>query len=122
MSFSISPRTFVKIVGSLLFLIGFIGLAIPVHVEGKDYLVGEQETFKCGDAVDGFSESALFMSDEAVSDCHDAIDVRRAWTWSLIGLGVVAVAGAYLVRAPEQSPSAPGTGQGDNRDEADRPS
>lgn len=97
-------RTFALIVGTLLALGAFIGLALPVSVDNGD------DTVSCGNALRGLSLEAQRSEDIAdafgsepsgiVDDCEDGIGTRRSWGWPLVGIGVVVALGALVIRQP----------------------
>ncbi|WP_407686525.1 RNA-binding protein [Mycobacterium sp. HUMS_1102779] len=110
-------RRLIVAVGAVLLLAGVIGLLVPVSISD-----GNGNSIGCGNAVAENTQSARNAtqttnnqtganipvvgqfaphSPDYVAQCSSAVGSRRAWTIPLTVVGVLAVAGAFLVRRSE---------------------
>ncbi|MGW3992340.1 hypothetical protein ACWEF6_02520 [Amycolatopsis sp. NPDC004772] len=102
-----SPRAFVGIVGAAVVLLGLVLLFVPVSMT----VAGETGTCDDKGAFHGLPSELLFNNRayEAWQDqCASATSTRQAWSWGLVGVGVVVAAGSSMVRRPTP-PATPAT-------------
>ena len=102
-------RRLIIAVGAVLLLAGVIGLLTPVSISD-----GNGNSISCGNAVATDLSAAKSANDKSlanipilnqviphtdyVAQCQSSVGSRRAWTIPLTVVGIVAVAGALLVR------------------------
>ena len=110
-----SLRRFALVVGLGALLIGLVFGLTSVKTDGR----GGSETVSCGSALapdkakadraDSIQRigstlaggASVFNRDSnLVEQCDDAIGSRSAFAWILVGLGVVALLGSFVVRSP----------------------
>ena len=105
-------RRLIIAVGAVLLLAGVIGLLTPVSISD-----GNGNSISCGNAVATDLSAAKSANDKSlanipilnqviphtdyVAQCQSSVGSRRAWTIPLTVVGIVAVAGALLVRRSE---------------------
>jgi hypothetical protein len=104
-------RRLILIVGGVLLLAGVIGLLTPVSISD-----GNGNSIGCGNAVATDLSAARSANDKSVANipilsqvvphtdyvaqCQSSVGSRRTWTIPLTAVGIIAVAGALLVRRP----------------------
>ncbi|PRX48693.1 hypothetical protein B0I33_104511 [Prauserella shujinwangii] len=99
-------RQFSGVVAGLLLFIGLAGLTVPVSTaSGTPCGSGWSATYTDPTSFTG----SFTLSDEGAERCESAISTRRLWSWSLVGIGLVALAGTVLV---QRSPSTRETSAG----------
>jgi hypothetical protein len=102
-------RRFIIAVGAVLLLVGVIWLLVPVSVSD-----GNGGSIKCGNAVATDLSAARNANAQSVANipiinqfvphtdyvaqCESSVGQRRMWTIPLAVVGVLAIAGALLVR------------------------
>jgi hypothetical protein len=102
-----SPRAFVVSAGVALLLLGLALLVLPVSVT----VAGA--TGPCGATSETTNPpSSIMFNNQAYlafqDECADATGTREAWSWGLMGIGLLTVIGGALVQprsatAPRQS-------------------
>ena len=97
------------LVGALVVIAGVIGLLVPVSVSG------DRGSIDCGNAVvkdlsaaeekdrTNIVENIPVVSEfvnqtKYVPECNSAVSTRRSWTIPVTVIGVLVVAGSFLVR------------------------
>ena len=102
-------RRLIMLAGAVVLIAGIVGLLVPVSVAGPN-----GANIGCGNAI-ASDLSAARQADNSnvanlpvinqlvphtsyVSDCQSALSQRRAWTIPLAVVGVIAIAGAALIR------------------------
>ncbi len=104
-------RRLILIVGAVLLLAGVIGLLTPVSISD-----GNGNSIGCGNAIATDLSAARGANDKSVANipilsqvvphtdyvaqCQSSVGSRRTWTIPLTAVGIVAIAGALLVRRP----------------------
>jgi hypothetical protein len=98
-------------VGAVLLLAGVIGLLVPVSISN-----GNGGSISCGNAIAPDSSAAksaneksgadipilgpLLNRNDYVAQCQSSIHSQQMWSIPLAVVGVITVAGAFLVRRP----------------------
>ena len=111
-------RRLIIAVGAVLLLAGVIGLLTPVSISD-----GSGNSISCGNAVATDLSAARNANDKSVANipilnqvlphtdyvaqCQSSVGGRRAWTIPLAVVGIVAIAGALLVRRGEGARTGP---------------
>ncbi len=102
-------RRLILAVGAVLLLAGVIGLLAPVSIsDGNGHNIG------CGNGIATDLSSARNANDNSVANipilnqvvphtdyvaqCQSAVGSRRTWTIPLAVIGIIAIAGALLMR------------------------
>jgi len=106
----VTTRRLMLLIGAVLLLAGLIGLLVPVSIpDGDGHSVG------CGNTVAADSSSAQAANDkhvvadipvvnqivphtDYVAECQSSISSRRTWTIPVTVVGLIVLAGAFLVR------------------------
>ncbi len=94
-----TPRVFVSLTGVAIAILGLVLLAIPVSMT----LSGQSGTCDSGAAFNGVPSALLFNNrayEEWQDQCASATSTRQAWSWGLVGVGVLAAVGGAVVRRP----------------------
>ncbi|MGV0853137.1 aminopeptidase [Mycolicibacterium phlei] len=101
-------RRLVLLAGAVVLLVGVIGLLMPVSIAGPD-----NQKIGCGNAV-AADDSAAAQADNSnpvnlpilneviphtdyVAQCQSAVSERRTWSIPVAIIGVVVLAGSFLV-------------------------
>lgn len=113
---TVTPRTFATFIGSVLAVIGFFALILPISIDDRygttdcgsaliasETVKGADMGRDLGTAMAGLPRTS---GPSLVNQCSDALGSRRMWAWPLFGIGLIAVFGAQLVRT-EDKPAAP---------------
>ncbi len=103
--------------GAVLLLAGVIGLLMPVSISD-----GNGNSIGCGNAVATDLSAARSANDKSVANipilnqvvphtdyvaqCQSSVGSRRMWSIPLAAVGVIAVAGALLMRRGAPQPGA----------------
>jgi hypothetical protein len=114
----VTVRRLIIALGAVLLLAGVIGLLTPVSISD-----GNGNSISCGNAVAADLSAARNANDKSVANipilnqvlphpdyvaqCQSSVGSRRAWTIPLTIAGVIAVAGALLVRRSEGAATGP---------------
>jgi hypothetical protein len=114
----VTVRRLIIAVGAVLLLAGVIGLVTPVSISD-----GNGNSISCGNAVATDLSAARNANDKSlanipilsqvvphtdyVAQCQSSVGGRRAWTIPLAIAGIVAVAGALLVRRSQAAATGP---------------
>jgi len=101
-------RRLILLIGGVALVIGVLGLLIPVSVSGSN-----NESIGCGNAVVANTSAAreaedrsggnipvigeLIPHEDYVALCQSAVSQRRAWSIPVTVIGLIAVAGSFLV-------------------------
>lgn len=93
---TVSPRVFAAVTGGLIALVGVIAIMfVPVSASYQTALGFTAHT-TCGTTLNADLDR---FSGQTLAECEDAVGTRRAWGWPALGLGVLVLAGAALVRS-----------------------
>ena len=101
-------RRLIALAGAILFIVGIVGLLVPVSVSGPG-----GNKIGCGNAVASDLSAAREADNQNpanlpvvnqivphtsyVAECGSAVSGRRAWTIPLAVVGALAIAGAFLI-------------------------
>lgn len=101
-------RRLVLLAGALVLLVGIIGLLMPVSIAGPD-----NQKIGCGNAIAADNSSAtqadnnnpvnlpiineVIPHTDYVAQCDTAVSDRRMWSIPVAVIGVLVLAGSFLV-------------------------
>ena len=107
-------RRLILLAGAVVLIAGLIGLLVPVSASGENGSVG------CGNAIASDLAAAkdkdnsnlanlpvvnqFIPHTNYVAACNSALSTRRAWSIPVAVVGLIVVAGAFLVRGRATSP------------------
>ncbi|MBV9089411.1 MAG: aminopeptidase [Mycobacteriaceae bacterium] len=102
-------RRLIVLAGAILLVAGVVGLLVPVSVSGPN-----GDKIGCGNAVASDLSAAREADNQNpanlpivnqivphtsyVAECGSAVSGRRSWAIPLAVVGVIAIAGAFLIR------------------------
>jgi hypothetical protein len=102
-------RRLIVLAGAILLIVGIVGLLVPVSVSGAN-----GDKIGCGNAIvsdlsapreaDNQNLANLPVLNQIVphtsyiAECESALSHRRAWAIPLAVVGVIAAAGAFVIR------------------------
>ena len=103
-----NSRRLVLLVGAVVLVIGVIGLLMPVSTTGPD-----NQSVGCGTGISEDTSGAQGLNNsnpanlpiinqivphtDYVAQCHSAVSQRRTWTIPVAIVGLVVLAGSFLV-------------------------
>jgi hypothetical protein len=116
-------RRLIMLAGAILLVVGVIGLLLPVSVSG-----GNGDKISCGNAVasdlsaarqaDNQNPANLPVINQVlphtsyVAQCESALSHQRAWSIPLAVIGVIVLAGAFVIRGGAGRLGVAGGGRG----------
>lgn len=96
-----TPRVFARIAAAAVAIVGLVLLLMPVSAT----VSGESGTCDSSSLLGGIPSGLLFNNRaeaEWADQCASATSTRQAWSWGLMGVGVLAGIGS-AVRRPTPS-------------------
>jgi len=102
-----NPRVFAGLAGAAIVVLGLVLLVMPVSMT----VSGESGTCDSSAVFGGLPSGLLFNNRaerEWADQCADATSTRKAWSWGLVGVGLLAAVGGAAIRRPTP-PATPAT-------------